>query len=98
MEAKARRFAADVSHELRTPLAAMSVVTDILDEDGAGLDPDTARAVRLISEETAHLARLVEDLMEISASMPAPPPCTWTRSTSRSPSGAPSPPGPGRTP
>jgi two-component system sensor histidine kinase MtrB len=66
MEAKARRFAADVSHELRTPLAAMSVVTDILDEDAAGLDPDTARAVRLISEETAHLARLVEDLMEIS--------------------------------
>ncbi|MFJ9713721.1 sensor histidine kinase [Streptomyces sp. NPDC101234] len=66
MEAKARRFAADVSHELRTPLAAMSVVTDILDEDAAGLDPDTASAVRLISEETAHLARLVEDLMEIS--------------------------------
>ncbi|MFI6460821.1 sensor histidine kinase [Streptomyces sp. NPDC050538] len=66
MEAKARRFAADVSHELRTPLAAMSVVTDILDEDAAGLDPDTAHAVRLISEETAHLARLVEDLMEIS--------------------------------
>ena len=65
MEAKARRFAADVSHELRTPLAAMSVVTDILDEDAAGLDPDTA-AVRLISQETANLARLVEDLMEIS--------------------------------
>ncbi|WBO61513.1 sensor histidine kinase [Streptomyces camelliae] len=66
MEAKARRFAADVSHELRTPLAAMSVVTDILDEDAAGLDPDTAAAVRLISKETANLARLVEDLMEIS--------------------------------
>lgn len=66
MEARARRFAADVSHELRTPLAAMSVVTDILDEDAARLDPDTASAVRLISEETANLARLVEDLMEIS--------------------------------
>ncbi|MQS16254.1 HAMP domain-containing histidine kinase [Streptomyces kaniharaensis] len=66
METKARRFAADVSHELRTPLAAMSVVTDILDEDAAGLDPDTAAAVRLISQETANLARLVEDLMEIS--------------------------------
>ncbi|MER5436361.1 HAMP domain-containing sensor histidine kinase [Streptomyces sp. NPDC002588] len=66
MEAKARRFAADVSHELRTPLAAMSLVTDVLDEDAAGLEPDTAAAVRLISEETANLARLVEDLMEIS--------------------------------
>ncbi|MGY1499922.1 ATP-binding protein [Streptomyces sp. QTS52] len=66
MEARARRFAADVSHELRTPLAAMSAVTDILDEDAAHLDPDTATAVRLISEETVKLARLVEDLMEIS--------------------------------
>ncbi|MFI7502909.1 sensor histidine kinase [Streptomyces sp. NPDC049687] len=66
MEARARRFAADVSHELRTPLAAMSAVTDVLDEEAARLDPDTATAVRLISEETVKLARLVEDLMEIS--------------------------------
>ncbi|MFB7501379.1 ATP-binding protein [Streptomyces sp. NPDC056161] len=66
MEAKARRFAADVSHELRTPLAAMSAVTDVLDEDAARLDPDTATAVRLISAETEKLARLVDDLMEIS--------------------------------
>ncbi|GGO80633.1 sensor histidine kinase [Wenjunlia tyrosinilytica] len=66
MEARARRFAADVSHELRTPLAAMSAVTDVLDEDAAGLDGDTATAVRLISEETVKLARLVDDLMEIS--------------------------------
>lgn len=66
MEARARRFVADVSHELRTPLAAMSAVTDILDEDAARLDPDTATAVRLISEETVKLARLVDDLMEIS--------------------------------
>ncbi|MDX2679811.1 sensor histidine kinase [Streptomyces sp. NY05-11A] len=66
MEARARRFAADVSHELRTPLAAMSAVTDVLDEDAVRLDPDTATAVRLISEETVKLARLVDDLMEIS--------------------------------
>ncbi|MEU9283438.1 HAMP domain-containing sensor histidine kinase [Streptomyces sp. NPDC048275] len=66
MGARARRFVADVSHELRTPLAAMSAVTDILDEDAARLAPDTATAVRLISEETVKLARLVDDLMEIS--------------------------------
>ncbi|MFJ7078511.1 sensor histidine kinase [Streptomyces sp. NPDC098781] len=66
MEARARRFAADVSHELRTPLAAMSAVTDVLDEDVVRLDPDTATAVRLISEETVKLTCLVEDLMEIS--------------------------------
>lgn len=66
MEARARRFAADVSHELRTPLAAMSAVTDVLEEDAGSLDPDTAHAVRLISQETDKLARMVEDLMEIS--------------------------------
>ncbi|AXG76355.1 sensor histidine kinase [Streptomyces paludis] len=66
MEARARAFAADVSHELRTPLAAMAAVTDVLDEDARGLDPDTATAVRLISQETGKLARLVDDLMEVS--------------------------------
>ncbi|KRV50762.1 histidine kinase [Wenjunlia vitaminophila] len=66
MEARARRFAADVSHELRTPLAAMSAVTDVLDDSSESLDPDTATAVRLVSEETTKLARLVDDLMEIS--------------------------------
>ncbi|MFF6983826.1 ATP-binding protein [Streptomyces sp. NPDC008343] len=66
MEAGARRFAADVSHELCTPLAAMSAVTDVLDEDAAHLDDDTAMAVRLISEETTKLASLVNDLLEIS--------------------------------
>ncbi|MEW1615719.1 MULTISPECIES: HAMP domain-containing sensor histidine kinase [unclassified Streptomyces] len=65
-EARARRFASDVSHELRTPLAGMLAVTDVLDEDAAHLDRDTARAVRLISSETGKLAVLVEDLMEIS--------------------------------
>ncbi|ANS66716.1 putative two-component system sensor kinase [Streptomyces lincolnensis] len=65
-EERARRFASDVSHELRTPLAGMLAVTEVLDEDADHLDPDTARAVRLVSAETGKLAVLVEDLMEIS--------------------------------
>ncbi|MFE7424682.1 MULTISPECIES: sensor histidine kinase [unclassified Streptomyces] len=65
-EARARRFASDVSHELRTPLAGMLAVTEVLDEDAAQLNADTAAAVRLISVETGKLATLVEDLMEIS--------------------------------
>jgi two-component system sensor histidine kinase MtrB len=66
MEADARRFVADVSHELRTPLAAMTAVTDVLDEDAASLPPDTAVAARLVSQETRRLTRLVQDLVEIS--------------------------------
>ncbi|MHC6625495.1 ATP-binding protein [Streptomyces globosus] len=65
-ETRARRFASDVSHELRTPLAGMLAVTEVLDEEAAGLDADTAAALRLISAETGKLAVLVEDLMEIS--------------------------------
>ncbi|MFE5136117.1 ATP-binding protein [Streptomyces fagopyri] len=66
LEARARRFAADVSHELRTPLAAMSAVTDVLDENAPHLDRETGDALRLVSEGTSRLSGLVEDLMEIS--------------------------------
>ncbi|WP_329457762.1 HAMP domain-containing sensor histidine kinase [Streptomyces sp. NBC_01497] len=65
LESQARRFVADVSHELRTPLAAMAAVTDVLD-DASHLDGTTADAVRLVSQETVRLTRLVADLMEIS--------------------------------
>ncbi|MFF3214345.1 sensor histidine kinase [Streptomyces sp. NPDC002886] len=68
LEDNARRFASDIAHELRTPLAAMSAVTDVLDEDAASgaLPPDTADAVALIASETRRLVRTVEDLMEVA--------------------------------
>ncbi|MFD7921753.1 sensor histidine kinase [Streptomyces sp. NPDC059740] len=66
LEAQARRFVADVSHELRTPLAAMSAVTDVLDENALRQEGETADALRLISEGTGRLSGLVNDLMEIS--------------------------------
>jgi two-component system sensor histidine kinase MtrB len=66
MEANARRFAADVSHELRTPIAAMTAVTDVLEEDAAGLPADTGTAAMLIAGQTRRLNTLVEDLLEIS--------------------------------
>ena len=66
MEADARRFVADVSHELRTPLAAMTAVTDVLDEEAEQLPGDAGKAARLVSQETQNLAQLVEDLIEIS--------------------------------
>ncbi|MEU4096776.1 HAMP domain-containing sensor histidine kinase [Streptomyces sp. NPDC026673] len=66
LEAQARRFVADVSHELRTPLAAMSAVTDVLDENALRLDRETGEALRLVSDGTNRLSALVNDLMEIS--------------------------------
>ena len=65
MDAASRRFVADVSHELRTPLTAMTAVTEVL-EDFVDADPTTMSAAHLIANETKRLARLVEDLMEIS--------------------------------
>jgi two-component system sensor histidine kinase MtrB len=64
--ADAKRFVADVSHELRTPLAAMTAVTDVLDEDAPDLGTDAGKAAQLVSQETRNLTRLVNDLMEIS--------------------------------
>lgn len=64
--ADARRFVADVSHELRTPLAAMTAVTDVLDEEAPHLSEDARTAAGLVSQETRNLTRLVNDLMEVS--------------------------------
>ncbi|ONI71108.1 two-component sensor histidine kinase [Actinosynnema sp. ALI-1.44] len=64
--ADARRFVADVSHELRTPLAAMTAVTDVLDEEAPHLTEDAGKAATLVSQETRNLTRLVNDLMEVS--------------------------------
>ncbi|WP_405431936.1 ATP-binding protein [Micromonospora sp. NBC_00617] len=66
MEADARRFVADVSHELRTPLAAMTAVTDVLDEEADRLPRDAGQAARLVSQETQNLTQLVNDLIEVS--------------------------------
>jgi len=66
MEADARRFVADVSHELRTPLAAMTAVTDLLDDEVATLPPLAGQAVSLVIGETQKLTRLVNDLIEVT--------------------------------
>jgi two-component system sensor histidine kinase MtrB len=66
METNARRFVADVSHELRTPLAAMTAVTDTLDDEADRLGGDAGTAARLVGTGTRRLADLVENLIEIS--------------------------------
>ncbi|HEX4223268.1 MAG TPA: ATP-binding protein [Pseudonocardiaceae bacterium] len=66
MEEDARRFVADVSHELRTPLAAMTAVVDVLDDQAGQLPELTGEAVRLVSQGTHNLTRLVNDLIEVT--------------------------------
>lgn len=64
-EADSRRLAADVSHELRTPLTSMVAVSEVLeDEDAPG--HDRREAANIIARNTRHLARLTEDVLEIS--------------------------------
>ncbi|WP_016699998.1 sensor histidine kinase [Actinoalloteichus spitiensis] len=58
-----RRFVSDVTHDLRTPLASMVAAADSLNSmDGAS----RARAAELLAVQSRRLARLVEDLLEIS--------------------------------
>ncbi|WP_323744295.1 HAMP domain-containing sensor histidine kinase [Pseudoclavibacter sp. VKM Ac-2888] len=66
LEERSRRFTADVSHELRTPLAAMTAVVGVLEAEAPNLQGDTADAALLVAQETNNLARLVEDLIEVS--------------------------------
>ncbi|MFJ8916910.1 sensor histidine kinase [Amycolatopsis sp. NPDC102389] len=58
-----QRFVADVAHDLRTPLASMVATVDTLD---AASPEVRARATELLGTQARRLARLVEDLMEIS--------------------------------
>jgi len=66
LESSSRRFVADVSHELRTPLAAMTAVSELLEEEADSLGAQGAPAARLVVAEIERLATLVEDLMEVS--------------------------------
>ncbi|MBV8933097.1 MAG: HAMP domain-containing histidine kinase, partial [Kutzneria sp.] len=62
-EEQQRRFVADVAHDLRTPVAAMIAAVD----STADRDPDVrAKASGLLGAQARRLARLVENLLEMS--------------------------------
>ncbi len=65
VEAVRRDFVANVSHELKTPVGALLLLAEVL-RDGTD-DPATTRrfAARMI-HEVGRLARLVEDLLDLS--------------------------------
>ena len=58
-----QRFVADVAHDLRTPTASLVAAADSLRHP----DPDSRdRAAQLVATQARRMARLVEDLLEIS--------------------------------
>ncbi|MEG8183665.1 HAMP domain-containing histidine kinase [Nocardia terpenica] len=63
---RAQRFVSDVAHELRSPLAALVPAAEVLDEELTTRGGDVGTAARLIGSEINSLARLVEDLLEMS--------------------------------
>lgn len=66
-DARARReLVANVSHELKTPVAAIGALAETL-ASGAMSDPEAAaRFLEHIRTESARLARLVDDLLELA--------------------------------
>jgi signal transduction histidine kinase len=63
LEQSRRQLVAWVSHDLRTPLAGLHAMAEAL-EDGIAADPD--RYHRQIRAEVVRLARMVDDLFELS--------------------------------
>jgi len=62
-EEQQRRFVADVAHDLRTPVATMVAAADGVDSP----NPEArVRAGQLLAVQARRLAKLVEDLLEIS--------------------------------
>jgi len=56
-------FAAAASHELRTPLTTIRGYAEMLNEPASSVDPGTRDAVEAIVRQTAHLQRLVGNLL-----------------------------------
>lgn len=66
LETTRRDFIADVSHELRTPLTVVHGYLETLRE-APTIDPDfLASSVKLMSEQTVRMNRLIEDLLTLS--------------------------------
>jgi signal transduction histidine kinase len=59
------QFLATLAHELRNPLAPIATAAKILKRKAVD-DPDIQLAQRVIDRQSAHLTRLVEDLLDLS--------------------------------
>ena len=72
VDAVRRDFVANVSHELKTPVGAMSLLAEAI--QGCGDDVATARSfAERLGVESARLARLVDELIDLSRLQGAEP-------------------------
>jgi signal transduction histidine kinase/CheY-like chemotaxis protein len=58
-------FLAMLSHELRNPLSAIAAASAVLDHPRMSADAAT-RAGRIIKRQSAHLTRLIDDLLDVA--------------------------------
>jgi len=59
------QFIATLAHELRNPLAPIRTAVAILGRDGTA-EPDRAWSRAVIERQVAHMARLVDDLLDVA--------------------------------
>jgi two-component system sensor histidine kinase BaeS len=64
-EALRRHFMADISHELRTPLSVLQAQLEAMQD---GIEPLNVHSLGYLSDEVHILARLVEDMRQITLS------------------------------
>jgi two-component system OmpR family sensor kinase len=71
-EQRMRQFLADASHELRTPLTSLRGYAELISmrerRAGRERDPESADALRRMTEEGARMSRLVEELLLLARS------------------------------
>lgn len=65
MDRRKDEFLGMLAHELRNPLNAIAAATSLMDRVGAQ-DPRNVRLRSTVRRQTGHLARLVDDLLEVS--------------------------------
>ena len=57
------RLTANIAHEIRNPLSAISHAAELLREEAA---PEAARLTRIISENSARLDRIVQEVLQLN--------------------------------